>query len=44
MANLNELLEYLKRTSPGQFEFHQAAEEVLHSLEPLFEKYPKYHK
>ena len=42
MANLNELLEYLKRTSPGQFEFHQAAEEVLHSLEPLFEKYPKY--
>ena len=22
--------------------FHQAAEEVLHSLEPLFEKYPKY--
>ena len=36
-----------KRTSPGQDEFHQAAEEVLHSLEPLFEnkkikKYPKY--
>src|SRR5574344_1333390 len=42
MANINELLEYLKRTSPGQDEFHQAAEEVLHSLEPLFEKYPKY--
>ena len=42
MANLNELLDYLKRTSPGQDEFHQAAEEVLHSLEPLFEKYPKY--
>ena len=42
MANINELLDYLKRTSPGQDEFHQAAEEVLHSLEPLFEKYPKY--
>ncbi len=42
MANLKEILEYLKRTSPAQNEFHQAVEEVVHSLEPLFVKYPKY--
>ncbi|OCL83232.1 NADP-specific glutamate dehydrogenase [Arcobacter porcinus] len=42
MANLKNILEYLKRTSPAQNEFHQAVEEVIHSLEPLFEKYPKY--
>lgn len=42
MANLKEILEYLKRTSPAQNEFHQAVEEVVHSLEPLFDKYPKY--
>lgn len=44
MANLDEILEYLKRTSPAQEEFYQATEEVLHSLEPLYEKYPKYIK
>ena len=33
MANINELLEYLKRTSPGQDEFHQAAEEYKTLLE-----------
>jgi len=42
MADLNNILEYLKRTCPAQDEFHQAVEEVVHSLEPLFEKYPKY--
>ncbi|WP_152018670.1 NADP-specific glutamate dehydrogenase [Aliarcobacter butzleri] len=42
MTYIDELLDYLKRTSPGQEEFHQATEEVLHSLEPLFEKYPIY--
>jgi len=42
MTNIDELLDYLKRTSPRQDEFHQAAKEVLDSLKPLLEKYPKY--
>lgn len=42
MTYIDELLDYLKRTSPGQDEFHQATEEVLHSLEPLYAKYPIY--
>ncbi len=42
MANLDGILEYIKRTSPGQEEFYQAVEEVVHSLKPLFDKYPHY--
>lgn len=42
MPYLKEVFEYLTRTSPSQSEFYQAAEEVLESLRPLIEKYPKY--
>ncbi|MDY0053021.1 MAG: NADP-specific glutamate dehydrogenase [Aliarcobacter sp.] len=44
MTYLEEVFNYLKRTSPAQTEFYQAAEEVLYSLQPLLEKYPKYKK
>jgi len=44
MPYVKEVFEYLKRTSPSQTEFYQAAEEVLESLRPLMEKYPKYRK
>ncbi|MBE0497986.1 MAG: NADP-specific glutamate dehydrogenase [Campylobacterales bacterium] len=37
-------IEQLKRTSPAQAEFYQAAEEVLMSLRPLLDKNPKYQK
>ncbi|MDD3769490.1 MAG: NADP-specific glutamate dehydrogenase [Sulfuricurvum sp.] len=42
MPYIKEVFDYLKRTSPSQTEFYQAAEEVLESLRPLMEKYPKY--
>ena len=44
MSCLEETFNYLKRTSPAQTEFYQAAEEVLCSLQPLLDKYPKYRK
>lgn len=44
MSYLEDVFSYLKRTSPAQSEFYQAAEEVLYSLEPLLNKYPKYRK
>ncbi|MDQ1325162.1 MAG: glutamate dehydrogenase [Campylobacterota bacterium] len=42
MPYVKEVFDYLRRTSPSQNEFYQAAEEVLESLRPLMEKYPKY--
>ncbi len=39
---VEHVLDRLKEFSPGQDEFYQAAEEVLHSLVPLLEKEPKY--
>lgn len=44
MPYVKEVFEYLKRSSPYQKEFYQAAEEVLESLRPLMLKYPKYRK
>jgi glutamate dehydrogenase (NADP+) len=44
MPYLEEVFNYLKRTSPAQTEFYQAAQEVLYSLQPLLEKYPQYKK
>ena len=44
MEYIKEIFKYLKRTSPAQNEFYQAAEEVLISLRPLLEKYPHYKK
>jgi len=43
MPYVKDVFNYLKRTSPSQTEFYQAAEEVLESLRPLLAKYPKYH-
>lgn len=42
MGYVREVCNYLVRTSPAQAEFYQAAQEVLVSLRPLMEKYPKY--
>jgi glutamate dehydrogenase (NADP+) len=42
MPYVKEVFNYLRRTSPSQTEFYQAAEEVLESLRPLMEKYPIY--
>jgi glutamate dehydrogenase (NADP+) len=42
MPYVKQVFDYLRRTSPSQTEFYQAAEEVLESLRPLMEKYPKY--
>ena len=39
---VEKVLESVKATSPGQDEFYQATEEVLHSLVPLLDKEPKY--
>ena len=44
MSYLEDVFNYLKRTSPAQTEFYQAAEEVLNSLQPVLEKYPQYRK
>ncbi len=42
MLNVDEHLARLRRSSPGQDEFYQAVEEVLTSLQPLFESDPRY--
>lgn len=42
MPYVKEVFDYLIRTSPAQTEFYQAAKEVLESLRPLLDKYPKY--
>ena len=44
MQKINDVLNYIKECSPGQDEFYQASEEVLHSLLPLLEKEEKYLK
>ncbi|MDL2346329.1 NADP-specific glutamate dehydrogenase [Campylobacter hyointestinalis] len=41
---INQTLEHIKRTSPGQTTFLQAATEILRSLEPLLSKEDKYLK
>jgi glutamate dehydrogenase (NADP+) len=42
MSYVHDTLERLRRSSPAQSEFYQAAEEVLESLEPLLEQNPRY--
>ena len=44
MPYISDTIEYLKRSSPGQTEFYQAAEEVLVSLKPLLEAREIYRK
>lgn len=38
----HDLLERVKKKNPGEPEFHQAAEEVIHTLKPVLDKHPKY--
>lgn len=42
MPYVHNTLECLRKSSPAQTEFYQAAEEVLECLRPLFERYPEY--
>lgn len=43
MSNYTErVLGMVKDRNPGEVEFHQAVEEVLESLNPVFEKHPEY--
>lgn len=44
MPYIQKIIDDLKKTSPAQPEFYQAATEVLNSLRPLLEKDPKYLK
>jgi len=43
LSNYTErVLKMVKDRNPGEVEFHQAVEEVLESLNPVFEKHPEY--
>lgn len=42
MSYAEDIFIYLNRTSPSQNEFYQTVDEVLKSLKPLMERYPKY--
>ncbi|MFC2992876.1 NADP-specific glutamate dehydrogenase [Halomonas tibetensis] len=43
MPYVHDTLEGLRKSSPAQTEFYQAAEEVLECLRPLFQRSPHYH-
>lgn len=42
MSYVREIIEHVERRDPGQDEFLQAVSEVLVTLEPVFERHPKY--
>ncbi len=44
MQYVERVLEELKKKNPGEAEFHQAATEILHGLEPVIAKHPEYEK
>jgi glutamate dehydrogenase (NADP+) len=44
MPYVHDTLEHLRKSSPAQTEFYQAAEEVLECLRPLFDLSPYYHE
>jgi len=45
MSNyVQRVLEEVIRRNPNEPEFHQTATEILHSLEPVFDKHPEYEK
>ncbi|MCE8027062.1 NADP-specific glutamate dehydrogenase [Billgrantia aerodenitrificans] len=44
MTYVHDTLEGLRKSSPAQSEFYQAAEEVLECLRPLLETVPRYHQ
>jgi glutamate dehydrogenase (NADP+) len=39
---MENVLQTVIKRNPGEVEFHQAVEEVLHSLKPVIEKHPEY--
>jgi glutamate dehydrogenase (NADP+) len=44
MSVISEIIDKIKQQDPYEFEFHQAAEEVLASLEPTTKKHPEFVK
>ena len=44
MQYVDRVLEELKNKNPGEPEFHQAATEILHGIEPVIAKHPEYEK
>lgn len=44
MTYVERVLKELKERNPGEREFHQAATEILLTLEPVFEHHPEYEK
>jgi glutamate dehydrogenase (NADP+) len=44
MSVISEIIDKIKQQDPYEFEFHQAAEEVLSSLEPTTKKHPEFVK
>ena len=41
---VNKVLKLVKEKNPGEVEFHQAVEEVLGTLAPVFDKHPEFKK
>jgi glutamate dehydrogenase (NADP+) len=44
MSVISEVIDKIKQQDPYEFEFHQAAEEVLQTLEPTTKKHPEFVK
>ena len=44
MSYVDEVIQKVIRTNPGEAEFHQAATEVLESLRPIIDQRPEYQK
>lgn len=44
MSYVDEVIQKVIRTNPGEAEFHQAATEVLESLRPIIDQHPEYQK
>ncbi len=42
MSYIDEVFDLVKKRNPAEYEFHQAVEEVLYSLEPVIEQHPEY--
>ena len=42
MSYVREIIEQVERRDPGQTEFLQAVHEVIETLDPVFERHPKY--
>ena len=42
MSYSEEVFEIVKKRNPNEYEFHQAVEEVLESIEPVLDAHPEY--